>query len=327
MRLFAASSPHIKSSDDIRTMMGDTIIPFLFLLVAAIFYCGVRALTITAVSVLSCIVFEYLYRRFVGKNRTIGDLSAVVTGFLIAFCMPVTVPLWFPIVGAFFAIVVVKQLFGGLGRNIFNPAAAAVCLLTVTWPGVMSQFPMPTDKFAAFATPKDFHQGITVLTSLKNGTLPSNKIPELLIGYVPGNLGTSCILVIIVAALILLFRRIINWRIPLSFLATIAILAFIFPRCPTGRVDSIFYELLSGSVVFIAIFMATDPTTSPATNYGRVFYGIACGLATVFIRYFGIYPEGAFFAVLMMNPFVMAFDRLGWRISTKGGRLLYEQEQ
>jgi electron transport complex protein RnfD len=307
--------------------MGDTLLPLLFLLAAAIYYTGVRALTLTLISVISCIVFEYLYRRFLGKNRTVGDLSAVVTGLIIAFCMPVTAPVWFPIVGAFFAIIVVKQLFGGIGRNIFNPAAAAICLLTVTWPGIMSQFPMPTEKFSAFATPKDFTQGISVLTSLKKSTMPNNSIFEMLIGYVPGNFGTSAIIILLAAGLVLLFRRIINWRIPVSLLLTVAVFAFIFPRCPSGRIDSVFYELFSGSLMFVAIFMATDPVTSPVTNFGRVFYGITCGLVTVFMRYFGIYPEAAFFALLLVNPFVLAFDRLGWRISTKGGRLLYEQEQ
>lgn len=326
MRLFAASSPHIKNTDDIRTMMGDTLIPLLFLLFAAIYYHGIRALTLSAVSVLSCIVFEYLYRRFLRKNRTIGDLSCVVTGLMIAFCMPVTAPLWFPIVGSFFAIIVVKQLFGGIGRNIFNPAIAAVCLLTVSWPGVMSQLPMPTAKFDAFATPKDFQQGIAVTTYLQNRTLPSSSIAEILIGYVPSFIGTGTILIILVAGAILLFRRLINFRIPLTFLGTIAIFALIFPRCPSGRIDSMFYELMSGSVMFIAFFMATDPTTSPVTDLGRAIYGFSCGLVTVFMRYFGVYPEGAFFAVLLMNPFVLALDRLSWKITSKGGRLLYEQD-
>lgn len=326
MRLFAASSPHIKHPDDVRITMGDTILPLAFLLVVAIYYTGVRALALTLVSIVSCVVFEYIYRRILGKNRTVGDLSAVVTGMIIAFCMPVTAPIWFPILGGFFAIVVVKQLFGGLGRNIFNPAAAAVCLLTVTWPGIMSTFPLPTDKFDAFATPEGFESGVTVLTSLKNGVLPSNKFSELLLGYTPGNMGTMSILVIAIAALVLLYRRIINWRIPFAFLATVAVIALIFPRCPSGRLDSVLYELMSGSLFFIAIFMATDPVTSPVTNWGRIFYGIGCGILTAFIRYNGIYPEGAFFAVLLMNPFVLAFDRLGWKLTAKGGKLLYEQE-
>lgn len=306
--------------------MGDTLLPLVFLLAAAVYYTGVRALTLTAVSVISCVVFEYLYRRILGKSRNIGDLSAVVTGTIIAFCMPVTVPLWFPVVGGFFAIIVVKQLFGGIGRNIFNPAAAAICLLTVTWPGIMSTFPQATDKFPAFATPTDFETGVTVLSSLKNGTLPNNRPFEMLIGYTPGNLGTTAILIIVIAAFVLLYRRIISWRVPLSFLGTVALAALIFPRCPSGRLDSLVYELMSGSVAFVAVFMATDPVTSPVTGFGRVFYGVGCGILTFFMRYFGIYPEGAFFAVLLMNPFVLAFDRLGWKISAKGGKLLYEQE-
>lgn len=306
--------------------MGDTILPLAFLLAVAIYYSGIRALTLTLVSVFSCVAFEYLYRRILGKNRSVGDMSAVVTGIITAFCIPVSAPVWFPIVGAFFAIVVVKQLFGGLGRNIFNPAAAAVCLLTVTWPGAMSSFPQPTEKFSAFATPDNFETGVTVLASLKNGTLPNNNFSEMLIGYTPGNLGTMPILIIAIAAFVLLYRRIINWRIPLSLLGTVAVIALIFPRCPSGRLDSMFYELMSGSVAFVAIFMATDPVTSPVSDLGRVFYGVSCGIITAFMRYNGIYPEGAFFAVLLMNPFVLAFDRLGWKLSTKGGRLLYEKE-
>jgi Na+-translocating ferredoxin:NAD+ oxidoreductase subunit D len=308
--------------------MGDTILPLAFLLAAAIYYTGIRALTLTGVSVLSCVVFEYLYRRILGKSRTVGDMSAVVTGMIIAFCMPVSAPIWLPIVGGFFAIVLVKQLFGGLGRNIFNPAAAAICLLTVTWPSFMSAFPQATEKFAAFATPDpiQFEKGVTVLSSLKSGILPNNNPFEMLIGYTPGNMGTMPILIIAIAAFVLLYRRIISWRVPLSFLGTIAVAALIFPRCPSGRLDSVIYELMSGSVAFVAVFMATDPVTSPVTSFGRFLYGVSCGIFTVFMRYHGIYPEGAFFAVLLMNPFVLAFDRLGWKFRTKGGRLLYEQE-
>ncbi|HEX2937469.1 MAG TPA: RnfABCDGE type electron transport complex subunit D [Ruminiclostridium sp.] len=326
MRLFAASSPHIRHGDDIRVTMGDTILPLLFLLFMAVYYTGWRALTLTAVSVVSAVVFEYLYRRILRKSRSIGDISAIVTGMIIAFCMPVSAPIWFPIVGSFFAIVVVKQLFGGLGGNIFNPAASAICLLTVTWPGVMSTFPQASEKFPLFATPVNFETGVPVLTSLKNGTLPDNKIFEMLIGYTPSNLGTGAILIIAIAALVLLYRRIISWKVPLAFLGTVALAAFIFPRCPSGRIDSVLFELTSGSVAFAAVFMATDPVTSPVTTFGRLLYGFFLGVITIFIRYFGIYPEGAFFAILIMNPFVLALDRLGWTFKMKGGRITYEQQ-
>lgn len=306
--------------------MGDTILPLIFLLAVSFYYYGLRPIVITAVSVSSCVVFEYLYRRILGKSRSIGDLSAIVTGLILAFCMPVTVPLWFPIVGGFFAIVVVKQLYGGLGKNIFNPAAAAVCFLTVTWPGVMSVFPLPTKHFAALATPHNFETGRTVLSALKDGQLPDNNFFEMLIGYTPGNFGTVAALMVLIAAFVLLYRRIISWRIPVGFLGAVAVAALIFPRCPSGRLDSAAYELLSGSVIFVAVFMATDPVTSPVTSMGRFLYGVCCGILTVVLRYFGIYPEGAFFALLIMNPFVLVFDRIGWKLKVKGGRLLYEQE-
>lgn len=326
LRLFAASSPHIRHGDDIKITMGDTILPLVFILAAAVYNTGLRALTLTAVSVVSCVAFEYLYRRLLKQKNSIGDLSAVVTGMITAFCMPVTAPIWFPIIGAFFSVVIVKQLFGGLGNNIFNPAAAAVCFLTVTWPGVMSAFPQATEKFAPFITPANFERGVPVLSSLKNGTLPYNRIFELFIGYTPGNTGTPYILIITISALILLYRRIISWKIPAAFLGTVAVFAFLFPRCPSGRIDSVLFELFSGSVMFAAVFMATDPVTSPVTTSGRLLYGFFCGLITVFIRYFGVYPDGAFFAVLLMNPFVLALDRLGWKFKTKGGGLYYEEE-
>lgn len=326
MRLFAASSPHIRHGDDVKITMGDTILPLIFLLAISFYYYGIRTLTITAVSVISCVAFEYLYRRIIGKTRSIGDLSAIVTGMIMGLCMPVTVPIWFPIVGGFFSMVIVKQLYGGLGRNIFNPAAAGICMLTVTWPGVMSVFPLPTNHFAAFATPQNFETGRTVLSALKDGQLPDNNFFELLIGYTPGNFGTSAILIIIIAALVLLYRRIISFHIPVGFLGTVALAALVFPRCPSGRLDSVLYELLSGSVIFAAVFMATDPVTSPVTHSGRFLYGVCCGILTVVLRYFGIYPEGAFFALLIMNPFVLVFDRLGWKLRVKGGKLLYEQD-
>lgn len=328
MRLFAASSPHIRHGDDIKITMGDTILPLLFLLGVAVYYYGIRALILTCVSVLSCVIFEYLYRRILGKNRTIGDMSAVVTGMITAFCLPVSAPLWFPIVGGFFSMVIVKNLFGGIGRNIFNPAAAAICMLTVTWPGVMSVFPLTAERtgITAFATPHNFETGRTVLAALKNGQLPDNNFFELFIGYTPGNIGTGSILIIAIAAIILLYRRIIRWQIPVGFLGTVALVALIFPRSPSGRLDSVLFELMSGSLCFAAVFMATDPVTSPVTSTGRFLYGVCCGLLTVIIRYFGIYPEGAFFALLLMNPFVLALDRLGWKLRVKGGRLLYEQE-
>lgn len=326
MRLAAASSPHVRSGDNVKITMGDVIILLIPIAIIAVFYYGFRALVLTLISVLSCIVFEYLYRRIMGKYRSIGDFSAIVTGFLIAYSMPVTAPLWMPVAGAFFAIIIVKQLYGGIGKNVFNPAAAAVVFLTVAWPGIMSAFPMPFNKVPLFATPSHFETGRTALAALRAGNLPDNLKYEMMIGYTPGTLGTACIIVILIAAVYLLYRRIISWQIPVAFLGTVALAALLFPRCPSGRLDSVFFELTSGSLLFVSIYMATDPVTSPVTGLARLIYGVCCGLITVLIRYFGIYPEGAFFAVLLMNPFVVALDRLAWKFRVRGGRLQYAKE-
>lgn len=306
--------------------MADVIVLMIPLLILAIFYYGFRALTLTLVSVAGCVLFEYLYRRLFGRSRSIGDFSAIITGFFIAFNMPASAPVWMPLVGGFFAIVVVKQLFGGIGRNIFNPAAAGVAMLLVTFPGVMSAFPNAFNQLPLFATPQHYELGRTVLATLRAHILPDNNVTEIMFGYTPGNFGTACIVVIIIAGLYLLYRRIINWQVPVSMLAAVAVIALIFPRCPSGRLDSVFYELTSGSLMFAAVFMATDPVTSPVTGRGRFIYGALIGVLTALIRYNGIFPEGVCFAILMMNPFTLALDRLVWRIRPKGGKMLYANE-
>lgn len=326
MRLTAASSPHIRSGDNVKVTMGDVIILLIPLVVVAIFYYDWRALILTLVSVVSSVVFEYLYRRLFGRSRSIGDFSAIITGFFIAFNMPVSVPLWMPVLGSFFGIIVVKQLYGGIGKNIFNPAVAAIAFLTISFPGLMSAFPNAFNALPVFSTPKSFETGRTVLAALKAGLLPDNKKYEIMFGYTPGNLGTACIVVILIAGLYLLYRRIISWQIPVAFLGVVAIAAAIFPRCPSGRLDSVFYELTSGSLIFAAVFMATDPVTSPVTKRARLIYGACCGLFTVILRYNGIYPEGAYFAILLMNPFALALDRLTWKLRVRGGKILYAKE-
>ena len=326
MRLTAASSPQIRSGDNVKVTMGDVILALAPLAVIAVFYYGYRALMLILISAVSSVVFEYLYRRFFRRSRSIGDFSAMITGVILAFNMPVTVPLWLPVVGSFFAIVVVKQLFGGIGKNIFNPAVAGIAFLTVSWQSFMSTFPLPNNPEPIFATPVTFEAGRTALAALKAGILPDSYKNEMMLGYTPGNLGTACIVVIIAAGLYLLYRRIISWQIPVSFLGAVALFAFVFPRCPSGRLDSVFYELTSGSLLFAAVFMATDPVTSPVTGRARFIFGFGCGIFTVLLRYFGVYPEGAYFAILLMNPFVLALDRLTWKMRAKGGKMLYAKE-
>lgn len=325
MRLAVASSPHIKHEDDVKITMGDTLVALLPLLVMAFYYYGLRAVILTAVSVFSCVVFEFAYRKIQRKKNSLGDLSAIVTGVIIAYNIPATAPLWVPIAGAFFAVIIIKQLFGGLGKNIFNPALAAIAFLTVTWPGIMSTFPLPFTRLAKLRTPVNFETGRTALASLKSGLIPDNKLSEMLLGNRPGNLGTCAVIVIAAAALYLLYRRIISWHTPVAFIGTVALFAFLFPRCPSGRFDSVCFEIMSGSLIFVAIFMATEPVSSPVTKTARFLYGVLCGLLTVFLRYFGIYPEGAYFALLLLNPFAVMLDRLTWQLKVRGGRLIHAE--
>jgi electron transport complex protein RnfD len=318
LRLTVGSSPHVKHNDSIQIMMGDVLVALIPVLCIAFYYYGIRAAILTGISILSCIIFEYLYTRILGKPRTIGDLSAIVTGILIACNIPATAPLWFPAVGAFFGIVIVKQLFGGIGKNIFNPAVAAIVFLNVTWKGIMSLFPLPFATLPWLQNPQGFTTEQTVLASLGQHLLPTSVPYEMLLGNRPGFMGSGAILVILVAGLYLLYRRIISLEVPFAFVGTVALLAYIFPRSPAGPVSSMIFEIMSGSLIFIAIFMATDPTTSPVTSSGRLLYGVLFGVLTVFIRYNGIYPEGAFFALLIINPFAMSFDKLSWKLRKRG---------
>lgn len=326
MRLTAASSPHIRGGDNVRVTMVDVVILLIPLVAMSVFYYGFRALLLVLISCAAAVLSELVFRRLMRRPGGVTDFSAVITGAFVALSMPATVPLWLPAVGSCFAILVVKQLFGGIGKNIFNPAAAATAFLTVTWPGVMSIFPQTFNRLPLFTTPHGFETGRSVQAALRAGILPDNHLYELLIGDTPGNMGTGCVLILLIGGAYLLYRRIINWQIPVAFVGTVALFAAIFPRSPSGRPDSVWFELTSGSLLFVALLMATDPVTSPVTSIGRLIFGFGCGFFTVLMRYFGVYPEGAYFAVLLMNPFVLALDRLSWHIRMKGGKLLYAKE-
>lgn len=322
MRLVVGSAPHIRHDDNITVMMGDMLVALVPMVVMSYVYYGVRALLLTLISVVSCIAFEYVYTRVYRKRSTIGDLSAVVTGVILACNLPASVPLWFPVAGAAFAILVCKQLFGGLGRNLFNPALAAVVFLTVTWSGTMSTFSLPFRQSGTLDVDKAYTTDMTVLSALHQGVVPQVSLNEMLWGNRAGALGTCAVVVMLIAALYLLYRRLINWQLPVSFLGTVAVLALIFPRCPSGnRIESMLYELMGGSLLFVAFFMATDPATSPISSFGRVLYGVLCGAFTVLLRYLGVFPEGAYFALLLVNPISMSLDDFTRYLKRRLGRV------
>ncbi len=313
--LTMTASPHIKSPIKTRNIMGDVILALMPALVWSIYIFGFRALTVTLVSVISCVAFEYLYRKLMKKSNTVGDLSAVVTGILLAYSLPVSVPLWLPAVGGFFAIVIVKQLYGGIGKNIVNPALAARVFLFIAYPSELTTFTVPGAKLSPFKisvaaeiTP-DITAGATPLVNLKNGVMTGTDSVSVLIGNMPGTIGEISATLLILTGVYLIIRKVITWHIPVTFIATVAALSFIFPVGEFSRVDFMLYELLSGGLMLGAFFMATDYVTSPVTKKGRIIFGIGCGLLTMFIRYFGGYPEGVSFAILIMNLFVWYLDK------------------
>lgn len=308
--LKVTSSPHMRHEDTTRLIMLDVIIALCPALVWAVYLFGARALTLTAVSVGSAVLFEYLYRLIMNKSNDIGDLSAAVTGMLLAFCLPVSVPLWMPAVGSFFAIVIVKQLYGGIGKNVVNPALAARVFLFLAFPGDMARFTAPSEKLPAFSLKgADIVASATPLASLKEGVAPPDSLLDLFLGNCAGCIGEISVLLLLAGALYLFVRKIITWQIPVCYIATVAILSYLFPASGMDAVQYVLSTLCSGGLVLGAFFMATDYVTSPVTYRGRILYGIGCGLITVFIRTCGSYPEGVSFAILVMNCLAWYIDK------------------
>ena len=300
--LSVSASPHIKGHETTRTIMLDVVIALLPACIWGVHAFGWRALAIMLISVASSVVFELAFELITKRPVTIGDLSAVVTGLLLALNISVSVPLWLPVVGSLFAIVIVKQVFGGIGKNIVNPALAARVFM-FAWPAEMGSFvePLQADAVAS-ATP---------LTSLKTGVIPDVKLADMFFGNVSGCIGEVSALLLISGGIYLLIRRVISWHIPVAYIGTVALLTFIFPKAGSGS-EFMLYELLSGGLMIGAIFMATDYVTSPMTKAGKLIYGAGCGIITVFIRYFGNYPEGVSFSILIMNLLVWYIDKATW---------------
>lgn len=308
--LKVTSSPHMRHEDTTRLIMLDVIIALCPALVWAVYLFGARALTLTAVSVGSAVLFEYLYRLIMNKSNDIGDFSAAVTGMLLAFCLPVSVPLWMPAVGSFFAIVIVKQLYGGIGKNVVNPALAARVFLFLAFPGDMARFTALSEKLPAFSLKgADIVASATPLASLKEGVAPPDSLLDLFLGNCAGCIGEISVLLLLAGALYLFVRKIITWQIPVCYIATVAVLSYLFPASGMDAVQYVLSTLCSGGLILGAFFMATDYVTSPVTYRGRIFYGIGCGLITVFIRTCGSYPEGVSFAILVMNCLAWYIDK------------------
>lgn len=306
-RLRISPSPHMRTSDTTRSIMLDVVIALLPAFVWGVWHFGTRALMIGIVAVASSVLFEALTQLLLRRPVTVGDFSAVVTGLLLAMNLSSAVPIWLPIVGAFFAIVVVKQLFGGIGKNVVNPALAARVFL-FAWPAEMGTFTAPGVRLTGIGT-ADITASATPLASLKEGVFPDVTLSDMILGRTGGCIGEVSALLLCAGGIYLICRRVITWHIPAAYLGTVALLTLMFPQVPANNYNFMLSELFSGGLILAAFFMATDYATSPVTNVGRLIYGVGCGLLTVFIRYFGGYPEGVSFSILIMNLLVWYIDR------------------
>ena len=310
LNLIATSSPHIRGSETTRSIMLDVIIAMLPALVFACFNFGIRALTLTAVSVIGCVGFEWLYRFLMKKPQSVGDLSAVVTGMLLAMTCPVTLDYWAILIGDFFAIIFVKQLFGGIGKNFVNPALAARAFM-FSWPVAMSTWvKVGFENAAGIFSAADAVTAATPLAAMHAGSLEGVNVLDLFVGNVGGCLGETSALLLLIGFAYLLVRKVITARIPVAFIGTVAVIALLFPQ-GNDRISWMLASVCSGGVMLGAIFMATDYVTSPITKLGQIIFGIGCGVITMVIRYFGAYNEGVSYAILVMNACVVLLDKVG----------------
>jgi len=310
-KVVVTSSPHIKAEDDTQSLMLDVLIALVPALAVGVFTFGPRALVLTIVSMAACAAFETLYNKIVKAPNTVNDLSCLVTGMLIAFNIPVSAPLWLPVFGAMFGIIVVKMLFGGLGRNFFNPALGARAYMMASWPALMTTWTVIHTKLPIVGNVvADGISTATPLSYLKNGTLPQDaNIIEMLLGQTSGVIGETSALALIAGGLYLLYRKVITVNIPAAYILTVAVITFLFPLGGQPRLEWMLSQVLSGGLMLGAIFMATDYVTSPVTPRGQIIFGVGCGLLTVFIRYFGGLPEGVSYSILLMNTLVWAIDK------------------
>ncbi len=314
--LTISSSPHAHSPVTTRTIMRDVLIALMPALIGSVYFFGFRALLVTLISVASCVFFEWGWCKVMKKHCKVYDLSACVTGVLLAFVCPPTIDYWMIILGAAFAIILVKMLFGGIGKNVVNPALAGRAFM-FSWPVAMSTWiKVGFENSASLldttnsVLAADGMTAATPLAAMHQGQLPADTLLNAFLGNVGGCIGETSALLLLIGFVYLLVRKVITPRIPLAYMGTVAILALLLPQ---GNDPLLWagYQLCSGGLMLGAIFMATDYVTSPLTAWGQIVYGIGCGALTILIRYCGGYNEGVSYAILVMNCCVVLLDRIG----------------
>ena len=301
------SNPIVRTPRSTDKIMLDVIIALVPALGVGAYMFGMNVAILLVVNVAACVVFEWAYRKLMKKNTSVGDLSAVVTGVLITCVMPSAAPWWVGLIGSFFAIIVVKQLYGGIGKNFLNPALAARAFMSAAYAAYMTTWAVPS----TLRSVVDATTMATPLSYLNNG----EALPEyfnylnMFLGGIPGSIGEVSALALLIGGAYLLIRKVITWRIPVTFIGTVAVLTLVFGHEGYGNVEWMLYNVLSGGLILGVFFMATDYSTSPFNLKGQLLYGVGCGAVTVLIRYFGSYPEGVSYAILVMNCCTWAIDK------------------
>ena len=312
MRMTVAASPHIRGDFRTNRIMLDVILALLPAWLVDVWRFGIRALIVTLICIAFSLAAEYLYCVFTKSRNTVIDCSSMVTGMLLAMTLPASVPYWQAAVGSVFAIIVAKMLCGGLGQNVFNPALLARAFMLLIYPVGVTRYMTGGVDGVTSATP---------LHHMVMPSLPQESVLDMFLGNCPGSIGEISALALLIGGAYLIYRKVISIRIPAAYLGTVAVLTLIFSK--TGEPFLwMLYSLFSGGLMLGAIFMATDYTTSPVTAKGQLLFGVGCGVLTVVFRYFGLFPEGVTYAILIMNGFVWVIDRhtAPRRFGVQGGK-------
>lgn len=306
-RFTVTSSPHISSNESVASIMTDVVIALIPAIASGVYFFGFRAAAVILTAVAACLVSEYAFEKIMKKHITVGDFSAVVTGILLGLNMPPSIPLWMVVIGSAFAIIIVKQLYGGLGKNFMNPALAARCFMLAAWAGSMTSFVTPFMGYGAdavsSATP------LAVLKGTSDGSIPS--LLNAFLGGKSGCIGETSGLMLLIGFVYLLIKRVVSWKIPVSYILTFAVFMFLFGKNNTGYSQGYFtlMHILTGGLLLGAFFMATDYVTTPTSHSGQIIFGIGCGILTFAIRTFGGYPEGVSFSIILMNVATPLIER------------------
>ena len=303
----ANRAPFIRDTVTTRGTMRDIVFVLLFPLAMAVYYYGTRVLFSFIIASIVTYVLDITLSSIIHKNVDPWDFSPIVTTLIITLLLPANVSVWLIIFGSFFAIAVAKYPFGGLGNNLFNPAAAAMAMLTVGYSSKIFLYPQPLSSDMSVV-------GQSISGVLKYGGRPSVASMELFVGNFRGPAGATCVLLILACLVFLIARKSVSIQIPLSLIATVAVIAFLFPRTQTTRIESVMYELCSGYLLFAAVFMFTDPVTAPKHNLAKIMYGVAGGTLSMIFRYAGGYEQAVCFAILLSNALSYSFDRIAIRI-------------